>query len=100
MAQGGGGPAGPNMGAITSQMGFNASGYAGIHELVFGRLKLDFPIKLDTFYAWLSSLIPMKNSFFAKRLFSLNSKTKGVSCKDLAPDAKGTGLFSEQKGIN
>ena len=102
MAAGGGGGApagGPNMGAISSQMGFNASGYGSIHELVFGRLKTDIGLKIENFYQWFSSLLPLKNSFFAKRLFSLNSKSKGVSCKDLAYDAKGSGLFSDQKGI-
>jgi hypothetical protein len=97
---GGGGPVGPNMAALTSQMGFNASGYAGIHEIVFGRLKLDYPIKLDTFYAWLSSIIPHKNSIFARKIFSLNSRAKGMSVKDLAPDARTSALFSEQKGIS
>lgn len=91
-------PGGPNMGALTSQMGFQSSGYAGIHELVFGRLKSDIGLKLDTFHNWMSSMIPHKNSFFAKRLFSLNSRSKGMSVKDLAHDAKGTGLFSDKKG--
>ena len=96
---GGGGPAGPNMGAITSQMGFNSSGYGGIHEIVFGRLKPDFPIKLDMFHNWMMSLMPHKNSFFAKRLFSLNSRSKGMSVKDLSHDAKGSGLYSDKKGM-
>ncbi len=94
------GAGGVNMGAITSQMGFNSSGYAGIHEIAFGRLKVDFPIKLDQFHNWMMSLMPHKNSFFAKRLFSLNSRSKGISVKDLAYDAKGQGLFSDQKGIS
>ena len=96
---GGAAAGGPNMAAITSQMGFNTSGYGGLHEIIFGRLKSDGPIKLNQFHNWMMSLMPMKNSFFAKRLFSLNSRSKGMSIKDLAPDAKGNGLYSDKKGI-
>lgn len=99
MAAGAAAAGGPNMGALTSQMGFQSSGYAGIHELVFGRLKPDIGIKMDQFKQFLDGLLPHKNSFFAKRLFSLNSKSKGMSVKDLAYDAKGRGLFSDQKGL-
>lgn len=99
MAGGGAAAGGPNMGAITSQMGFQNAGFTGIHELVFGRLKPDIGWKLDTFNNWMMSMIPHKNSFFAKRLFSLNSKSKGMSVQQLAPDAKWKGFFSQGQGF-
>ena len=97
MAAGGAAAGGPNMAAITSQMGFNASGYAGIHEIVFGRLKPDIGVKLNQFHNWVSGLIPHKNSFLNRKMFYLNSRAKGMSIKDLAPDAKMKDFFQQGK---